>query len=369
MKEMVALVAHAPYGLQQSYPGSLDKRVNVVRTRRTSLIDNTNALVQVPVISANALRARLRRAVAAEVERQILAHHPGARIGWQAAALLYAGGASMKDVAPSRETLAALATVLPTTLFGGNWFSTQLPGRLMVTDLLPATETTPPSLFGLSDTLSSTDPVPLAQLSAGATLDALVQLIHLTKRLDDSLTLDDDRQPFSDRYTMDPATKDNLSVETGPRHQERTEDDSESVRHQNLISYETAVGGLWWFAGFSVLPAPTPVMTRHLQSLLRWALERVFLDDPALVLGGHHNSGVGLLQSVDLQVPATWPGADLWITDWLVPALDDLVVGLSPTSFWLKNLKDTKARANRARQAARGRGRGNPPPAEPEASA
>lgn len=355
MSNMLSITARAPFGLNQSYPDGTSDHVQ--HTRRAAFMDAQGALVVVPVLSANALRARLRRAVAAEVERALSTAYPTAALSWQVAALISAGGAFMKDWKAPRATLDALVDFLPVTLFGGQWFTDQLPGRLLASDLMPATVATPPSLFGLSDLRANGEPLPLAHVPDGTSLEAhLVRTVSLTKALDDALALDDHTVPRDARYVMDPNTLRALAAETGEK-KPGDEPADAALREQNLFAYETAIGGLWWFAGFSVLPGRTPAQTRQLQSLLRWALERVFLADEPVVLGGHHNTGLGLLQAAELQCPAAWPAASLWQTEWLAGVLDELPRLMGPESPWLQDITETKAKkardASKARAATR----------------
>lgn len=348
MSNMLSITAHAPFGLNQSYPGSTYD--NVQHTRRAAVVDAQGAVVVVPVVSANALRARLRRAVAAELERAVLAAYPTAALSWQVAALLSAGGAFMKDWKAPGKTLNALLDFLPVALFGGQWFTDQLPGRLLASDLMPATVATPPSLFGLPDRQTNGDPLPLAHVADGASLEAhLVHTVSLTKALDETLTLDD-VVPLNVRYVMDPNTQRALAAEKGDKTPGGDTPDA-ALREQNIFAYEAAIGGLWWFAGFSVLPGRNPAQTHQLQSLLRWALEQVFLAEDPVTLGGHHNTGLGLLQSVALHLPAAWPAATLWQDEWLTSVLDDLPQLMGAESPWLQEITETKAAQRRRKQA------------------
>lgn len=356
----LTLVFHAPYGLQQSFPGGAGSSGpgrtgnTFIATRRATVLSAEGAVVRIPVISANAMRARLRRAVARELER--LAFPDGAAtMNWQVAALLYAGGAQIKDVrAP--DVLTAIADFLPVYLFGGNWFVDQIPGHLVATDLMMATTANPPALFRLplAETFLA-DPERDARLVpvVGEADGHLVQTVALSSRLDEALDLDDARRPMDPRLVMDAETAEHLAVTASTRR--AAEDGAGDARTGLIFEYQVAIGNTWWFGGLDVLGGADAPRTRQAQSLLRWAAETVYQG--ATVLGGKHNHGYGLAEGAVL-LPEDWPDADLWRREWLPTVVDDLRTLLGPQSPWIAtrivktSAAETKARAQK-KQAER----------------
>lgn len=334
----VTLVFHAPFGLQQSFPGGTGAQGpgragnTFIATRRATLLSADGAVVRIPVISANAMRARLRRAVARELER-LAFPDGGATMNWQVAALLYAGGAQIKDVR-TPDVLDALADFLPVYLFGGNWFVDQIPGHLVATDLMMATTANPPALFHLplADAFLA-DPARNARLVpvVGEADDHLVQTIALSSRLDEALELDEERRPLDSRLVMDAQTAEHLAVTASTRG--ATEDGMGDARTGLIFEYQVAIGNTWWYGGLDVLGGTSAPRTRQAQSLLRWAAETVYQG--STVLGGKHNHGYGLAEGTVL-LPDDWPDADLWRREWLPTVADQLPTLLGPRSPWIE---------------------------------
>ncbi len=310
----LSLVFHAPHGLNQTFPSENGKTPEgPVPTRQAHIIDDQGMVVRVPAISANAIRGRLRRAIAEAVYDAVFGEDRAVqRMNWHVAALLFAGGASMSGYVATPEALAILQDLLPVYLMGGQFFTTQIPGRLIAHDVLMVTAKTPPDLFELGaaqDFIADHAPGALrVGADAGADLD-LVHPVRFVKRADPAILLDDQDQPVDPRMELDAHARASLAKVRTPKGAT-----SDTVRQQNLFGYEVSAGNSWWAGGLDVLGDPAhPEMARWAQSLVRWAAERVF--DGQGALGGKLSAGYGLVTGTVL-APDGWPDTEAW-RDWL----------------------------------------------------
>jgi hypothetical protein len=306
----LSLVFHAAHGLNQTFPGENGKSAdNTVPTRQAHVIDDQGAIVQIPAISANAIRGRLRRVIAGAVYDAVFGNNAtGQRKNWHVAALMFAGGASMTDYVATPEALGILRTLLPVYAMGGQYFTTQIPGRVIAHDVLMVTAKTPPELFGLAEAQEFIATKAPGALRVGADPDAkgpLVRSVRFVKRADPTILLDDDDMPVDPRMELDSTAQEALAkVKKAP----------DTVRQANIFGYEVSPSNSWWAGGLDVLPDPAhPDMERWAKSLVRWAAEEEFGGSGTL--GGKLSAGYGLVTGTVL-VPEDWPDAKAW-REWL----------------------------------------------------
>lgn len=345
---MIEVSFFTPYGLSQSYPLSTKARPEAIPTRTWSLVGPDGTPVTIPNVSANALRARLRRAAGRAILEALRDQSPDAKLdklNWQLVALMLSGGTSMTDYKAPPETIDLLQNEwLPIYLFGGQFFINQMPGHLRVMPALMVTAASQPAYFGLRRVQQHLEDIQAECLALPAGDGrSLIQIVRSVKQNDDVLRLDDSGQAVDPTLVVDPNTRAALAKQK--QKDKAAPAESADIRQNNIFAYEVAIGSSYWASGFSLEPNPANLqMDRYARSLLRYAAEEAFPDQTTL--GGHAAHGIGLADTL-LFVPDDWPDRLAW-REWITAYNDQhpelsLQKALEPNSPLVQTVEKTNA--------------------------